>query len=242
MFDKLYVLTDFFTSGYKVEFLDLISIIAVFFGISIIVIKNPISSLICLIGLFGTVSVYLIIVGLNFIGFSYLIVYIGAVSILFLFILMLINIRKSELLSNNVNSIPLALLIILLVNYSWIQVSPQYGGVLQNPESLVGNLLYSNSTENLLNSMFLNVNKDIANVMFVSSNNWDGFLTEGSHITTVGMVLYSVFNIWLLIAGLILLLAMVGCISITLPRGISSVVEQLFYTQKVRGSIPLSPK
>jgi NADH-ubiquinone oxidoreductase chain 6 len=72
----------------------------------------------CLIGLFGTIAVYLILTGLNFIGFSYLIVYIGAVSILFLFILMLINIRTSELLSNNVNSIPLALAIIILLNYA----------------------------------------------------------------------------------------------------------------------------
>jgi NADH-ubiquinone oxidoreductase chain 6 len=116
--EKLYVLTDFFTNGYQTNFLDLLGVIALFFGVSVIVVKNPIGSLICLIGLFGTVSVYLILIGLNFIGFSYLIVYIGAVSILFLFILMLINVRKSELLSNNVNSIPLALLIILLVNCS----------------------------------------------------------------------------------------------------------------------------
>jgi len=72
----------------------------------------------CLIGLFSSIAVYLIVIGLNFIGFSYLIVYVGAVSILFLFILMLINIRTSELLSNNVNSIPLALLIIILLNYA----------------------------------------------------------------------------------------------------------------------------
>jgi NADH-ubiquinone oxidoreductase chain 6 len=116
--EKLYVLTDFFTNGYQTNFLDLLGVIALFFGVSVIAVKNPIGSLICLIGLFGTVSVYLILIGLNFIGFSYLIVYIGAVSILFLFILMLINVRKSELLSNNVNSIPLALLIILLVNCS----------------------------------------------------------------------------------------------------------------------------
>jgi NADH-ubiquinone oxidoreductase chain 6 len=116
--EKLYALTDFLTNGYQANFLDLLGVIALFFAVSVIVVKNPIGSLICLIGLFGTISVYLILIGLNFIGFSYLIVYIGAVSILFLFILMLINVRKSELLSNNVNSIPLALLIVLLVNSS----------------------------------------------------------------------------------------------------------------------------
>tara|TARA_Y100000816_G_C26105486_1_gene587303 strand:- start:3576 stop:3932 length:357 start_codon:yes stop_codon:yes gene_type:complete len=112
------VLSDFINNGFKPEFLDLVSLIALFFGTTVIIIKNPIGSLICLIGLFGAISVYLIMIGLNFIGFSYLIVYIGAVSILFLFILMLIDIRSSELLSNNVNSIPLALLIIILLNYS----------------------------------------------------------------------------------------------------------------------------
>jgi NADH-ubiquinone oxidoreductase chain 6 len=117
MNQQLFVLFDLLNNGFKVEFLEALSLIALLFGISVITIKNPIGSLMCLIGLFGTVSVYLIIIGLNFIGFSYLIVYIGAVSILFLFILMLINIRKSELLSNNVNSIPLALLFIVLLNY-----------------------------------------------------------------------------------------------------------------------------
>jgi NADH:ubiquinone oxidoreductase subunit 6 (subunit J) len=49
--------------------------------------------------------------GLNFIGLSYLLVYVGAVSILFLFILMLINVRISELSTDSSNSVPLALVI-----------------------------------------------------------------------------------------------------------------------------------
>jgi NADH-ubiquinone oxidoreductase chain 6 len=47
-------------------------------------------------------------IGLVFIGISYLLVYIGAVSMLFLFILMLIDIRISELHSENNNSLFLA--------------------------------------------------------------------------------------------------------------------------------------
>jgi NADH:ubiquinone oxidoreductase subunit 6 (subunit J) len=50
---------------------------------------------------------------MKFIGLSYLLVYVGAVSILFLFILMLINIRVSELISDTSNNIPLAILAIL---------------------------------------------------------------------------------------------------------------------------------
>jgi NADH-ubiquinone oxidoreductase chain 6 len=56
--------------------------------------------------------------GINFIGLSYLLVYVGAVSILFIFILMLINIRISELVDNSSNNIPLAILIGIFFNLS----------------------------------------------------------------------------------------------------------------------------
>jgi NADH-ubiquinone oxidoreductase chain 6 len=64
------------------------------------------------------------IIGLNFIGLSYLLVYVGAVSILFLFILMLINVRVSELLSETSNSIPLAIIITVAFNYPVYNILP----------------------------------------------------------------------------------------------------------------------
>lgn len=220
---SLLVILDFLSNGYKSESLDLFSVIALLFGIVVIVIKNPIGSLMCLIGLFGAISVYLIIIGLNFIGFSYLIVYIGAVSILFLFILMLINIRNSELVGNNGNSIPLALLIIILLNYTWFQLSPQYMSYFDNSDNIIINSVYTSLVSELINSwnsIFNTVNKDVTNIMFVTSNNWDGFMAETSHIAAIGMILYTVFNMWLLLASMILLLAMVGAIIITLkPTG-----------------------
>ena len=93
-------------------------------GILVIISKNPIVSVLFLIGLFLSISTYLIIFGLNFIGLSYLLVYVGAVSILFLFILMLINVRISELLSNTSNSIPLAIIIAVSFNYPVYQILP----------------------------------------------------------------------------------------------------------------------
>ncbi|RYE15783.1 MAG: hypothetical protein EOP34_01815 [Rickettsiales bacterium] len=108
----VYVLYEMF-SGFLSQFLDLLSIISILVGIFIIVSKNPIVSVLFLIMLFSTVSVYLIMIGAKFIGISYLLVYVGAVSILFLFILMLINIRVSELVSDTNNNIPLATLTLL---------------------------------------------------------------------------------------------------------------------------------
>lgn len=181
-------------NGYSAVNLDILYIIAILLGIFVIVSKNPIVSVLFLIGLFLCIAAYLILTGLNFIGLSYLLVYIGAVSILFLFILMLINVRISELLIDSINSIPLAILIGGLFNYFVNNVLPYM--VMTN------NLLYH-----------FTIKKQLTNVTSVS---WDGYLAETSHITSIGNVLYGHYSIWLIITSIILLLAMVGAIVITL--------------------------
>jgi NADH-ubiquinone oxidoreductase chain 6 len=122
--NNLYHLSETYTNGYRVETLDILSLIAILCGILVIISKNPIVSVLFLIGLFLSIASYLIILGLNFIGLSYLLVYVGAVSILFLFILMLINVRISELLSNTSNSIPLAILISISFIYPVYEILP----------------------------------------------------------------------------------------------------------------------
>ena len=213
-----------FSNGYVVDFLDIISIIALLFGIYVIINKNPIASLISLIGLFATISIYLTLLGLTFIGLSYLIVYIGAVSILFLFILMLIDIRTSELQSNNKNSIPLGLFITILLNYILFLLLPYSIAILNNFKNRFNNLIYGlsykgNYTES--SNFLINKNKEDINniyIKFVSSNNWDGNMTETSHISTIGNILYTSYNIWIFIASLILVLVMVGAIIITIKK------------------------
>jgi NADH-ubiquinone oxidoreductase chain 6 len=191
----LYIVKDMIFSGYKEITLDLLYVIAILFGILVIISKNPIVSVLFLIGLFLSISCYLILTGLNFIGLSYLLVYIGAVSILFLFILMLINVRISELLTDSINSIPLAILLGSFFNYFINNVLP-YMMITYN------NLLYYYSTDTKL--------------AHVTSVSWDGYLAETSHITSIGNILYGNYSIWLIITSIILLLAMVGAIVITI--------------------------
>lgn len=235
--DQLLTVYELFTNGYLTGSLDIISLLALLCGISIIINKNPIVSVIFLIGLFASISTYLILLGLTFIGLSYLIVYIGAVSILFLFILMLINIRTSELQSNNKNSIPLGLFVTILFNVTLFQLLPYYMAILNNYNNKLNNILYYlpinkyNDTINFINKS-LDINN--INVMFVSSSNWDGNMAETSHISAIGNIMYTSYNMWIFIASFILLLAMVGAIIVTIKtekRKISSMVERLFYTQ-----------
>jgi NADH-ubiquinone oxidoreductase chain 6 len=102
----------------------LLAIVSIILGIFIIVTKNPVISVLYLILLFSSIACYLIFLGVKFIGISYLLVYVGAVSILFLFILMLINIRVSELISDTKNNIPLALVTILIFVVLFTTVLP----------------------------------------------------------------------------------------------------------------------
>ncbi|RYE04737.1 MAG: hypothetical protein EOP33_08685 [Rickettsiaceae bacterium] len=120
----MFILNEGTLSGYSPINLDILSVIAILLGIFVIVSKNPIVSVLFLIGLFLSIAGYLILTGLNFIGLAYLLVYIGAVSILFLFILMLINVRISELLIDSINSIPLAILMGGIFNYFVNNVLP----------------------------------------------------------------------------------------------------------------------
>ena len=110
----IYVIHESFTNMFNSSLLNFISLAAILCGIFVIISKNPILSVLFLIGLFLSMSGYLMMLGINFIGLSYLLVYVGAVSILFLFILMLINIRISELVTDNSNSVPLAIIIGIL--------------------------------------------------------------------------------------------------------------------------------
>ena len=77
----LYIVNEMTFSGYNAYNLDLLYIIAILLGILVIISKNPVVSVLFLIGLFLCISAYLILTGLNFIGLSYLLVYIGAVVV-----------------------------------------------------------------------------------------------------------------------------------------------------------------
>ena len=50
-----------------------------------------------LISVFVNVAGYLVLLGIGFLGISYIIVYVGAIAILFLFVIMMLNIQLAEL-------------------------------------------------------------------------------------------------------------------------------------------------
>ena len=213
--NNLYLINETFTSGYRGEVLDIISLIAILCSLLVITSKNPIVSVLFLIGLFLSIASYLMILGLNFIGLAYLLVYVGAVSILFLFILMLINVRISEIMSNTNNSIALAIFITIFFYYPVYSIA-SFNSIIDISNNKVNNI-YNLPYDTINNSSytFNNINN---NIFYVTSKIWDGNLAETSHITSIGNIMYTSYSIWLILTSIILLLAMVGAIVITIKQ------------------------
>ena len=200
---NIYLISDTFY-GFFIGFLDIIVLVSLLSGILIIVSKNPIVSVLYLILLFSSISCYLILIGIKFIGISYLLVYVGAVSILFLFILMLINIRVSELISDTNNNIPLGILTILAFFIPLSNLLPD-------------NKINIDSSTTKINNFMANIKSD-EQLSYVSSNSWDGTLIDISDISSIGNIMYTSYSMWLILTSVILLLAMVGSIVITIKQ------------------------
>ena len=208
---ELFVLNEITTNGLNFNLLNIISLVAILCGILVIISKNPIVSVLFLIGLFISIAGYLMMLGINFIGLSYLLVYVGAVSILFLFILMLINVRISELVTNNSNSIPLAIVITMFVN-----VNQLFPGVSALPTVYGSNALPGGYISDERSSATMNTS--LEKLSFVTSHSWDSRLAETFHITSIGNIIYTNYPLWLLLTSIILLLAMIGSILITIKQ------------------------
>ena len=104
--------------------------------------------------------------------------------------------------------------------YTIFQTLPYDIAILNNYNNIWNNKLYNIYSTN--NSNFFHNNKtvDISNhdFFFATSNSWDTNLMEVNHMSSIGNVLYTSHNIWLIITSFILLLSMVGAIVITIKN------------------------
>ena len=229
---NLFIVSDIVDTGFLDIVLDILSLFSILFGIYVINSKNPIMSVFFLIGLFLSISLNLILLGFNFIGLSYLLVYVGAVSILFLFILMLINVRISELVNDTNNSIPLAIFTCFSFAFPIYQVliisNPLKNKLIdfdlnsffyfENAKQAIDGIKESSKTfgydKELLDNDILHELYDNY-LYFVVSNKWDNNIVQYSDISSIGNIMYTVYGVWLIVSSIILLLAMIGAINIT---------------------------
>lgn len=194
--------------------LDFVAFGAVLSGVLVITSTNPVISVLFLISVFINAAGYLLLLGVGFIGISYLIVYIGAIAILFLFVVMMLNIRLVEIVSvgtEYTKNLPLGLIVGSLFFFEILSIVPaSTASSLTNVPLEVFN--YINS---LLFSGLQQLDSNSVHVAFTGPTA-DNSFTNFLQIETIGQGLYTYGSIWLLLASVILLLAMVGPITLCL--------------------------
>ena len=208
--------------------LDLLAFGAIISSVLVITSKNPVISVLFLISVFINAAGYLILLGVGFIGISYIIVYIGAITVLFLFVIMMINIKLVDILevgSEYTKNLPLALSVGGLFIYELFTIIPF---TLKNVSFLSLPLDFLNYLNRLLldtsihspalgatgpfagyawgaeHSPVTSVNTSFHSV--IADSNFTDFL----QVEMLGQGLYTYGALWLILSSVILLLAMIA--------------------------------
>ena len=194
-------------------FIDILAFGTLLSSVLVITSKNPVIAVIFLISVFVNAAGYLILLGIGFIEISYIIVYIGAIAVLFLFVIMMINIKLTDILetgSQYTKTLPLALAIGLLFVYEFFTIIPFSFNNVEAISALL-NLLTN------LNELLLSSNISSVNVVYnaVSPVIADTTFTNFLQVEAIGQGLYTYGAFWLIITSVILLLAMVAPIFIS---------------------------
>lgn len=149
----------------------------------VVISRNPVYSVLFLILAFFNAAALLVLIGAEFIAMILIVVYVGAVAVLFLFVVMMLDINLAEIREGFLKYLPVGALI----------------GVVLLAEILVG-----------------------LGVLGAGSATVDALDKAGAQVLAVdntraiGRVLYTQYFYLFQVAGLVLLVAMIGAIVLTL--------------------------
>lgn len=166
----------------------LFSIFALLSSIMVISLSNAVHSVLFLILVFCNTSGLLLLLGVEFLAFLLLIVYVGAIAVLFLFVVMMLNIKVHSLNMNWLSIFPITLLLLFVFYHQFIE---------------------------FINSNFIYFETTYTEIYWI---NWIIENNNYSNIETIGKVLYTNYFFLFLICGLILLVAMIGAIVLTMHQ------------------------
>ena len=191
---------------------DIFALFAVISSLLVITSKNPVISVLFLISVFVNSAIYLMFTGISFIGISYIIVYVGAIAILFLFILMMINIKLTDILevgTDYTKNLPLALIIAALFIFAI------FGSVTRETSLSVVDSLNSLIVSNTASINGLDLNNFITLHTSISPSTVATHLLDYTQIEALGHNLYTNSAILLILTSFILLLSMLAPIMLS---------------------------
>lgn len=154
------------------------SVIVTVSAVAVIVARNPVHSVLWLILSFFTAAGMLVLIGAEFLAMLLVVVYVGAVAVLFLFVVMMLDVDFVELKQGSLRYWPFAVLV----------------GIAFIAEITLAGLSREMGQNELFNPM-------------------PGAATNAE---AIGAVLYTQYFLLFQLAGIILLIAMIGAIVLTL--------------------------
>ena len=159
----------------------------------VIFVTNPVHSVLFLILVFFNTAGLLLLLGLEFFAMTFLVVYIGAIAVLFLFVVMMLNIKLASINEKRYRYFPIGGVLGLIFLFEVfciigndLIVSPK-GGVW------VSGMLQSD----------------------LCLTDWAQITATLNNVEALGECVYTFYCWFFLCAGLILLIAMVGAIVLT---------------------------
>ncbi len=150
-------------------------------AVMVIASRNPVHSVLFLILAFVNAAGLFILMGAEFLAMILVVVYVGAVAVLFLFVIMMLDVDFAELRQGFLNYLPFGMLIGAIVLAELLLVT---GGWVINP----------------------NIAKTLGSPI----------PTNISNTEALGLVLYTKYIHYFQVAGVVLLVAMIGAIVLTL--------------------------
>ena len=166
-------------------FFYLFAVLAVIAGIMVVVARNPVHAVLYLILAFFNAAGLFILLGAEFLAMILVIVYVGAVAVLFLFVVMMLDVDFAELKAGFIRNAPVGLFV---------------GGVV------------------LVELVLLFLGRGFGLGVARSAGAASTQAAPVSNTEALGLVLYTKYVYFFEVAGLVLLVAMIGAIVLTLQH------------------------
>lgn len=175
-------------------------------GVMVIQARNPVHSVLFLILVFFNAAGLLVLLGLDFFAMVFLVVYVGAIAVLFLFVVMMLNIKIAEISEKRLRYLPIGGVLGILFLFEILLIVDN---------DLIPLLFYDNTYAFL----------EFKDLNFI---NWMSSIQTVPNIQAVGNIIYTYYFYFFLMASVILLIAMIGAIVLTMQKGIRIKRQQVF--------------
>lgn len=183
------------------------SIFLVVSATMVVISKQPVFSLLFLVGSFLSASFILFLLECEFLAFLFIIVYVGAIAVLFLFAIMMLELKLNSLNKNVIKYLPMGFVFGLLMLFPLLkQINLEFH-----------------------DNLYLD------NFYFNKYQNWYDLIDSVADVEVYGHILYSYFVLQFLVAGLILLVVLIGVVYLTNSYK-KDVLEQSLFKQLSRTS------